>query len=173
MTMLSPILVIISFIAAFAILNRARGTQLFNATSSTVIGRLVSTLGMSLLTAATASHEPILFATFLAWTWASLMLWCTPAWDAYWSAAIGHDPANSRLWGLTAMTLRMTLAVPSIVGLAYLSAQPFHSIYASGILLMGLPYYLAGYLNPKNPIGMAEPMVGAILGLLIFLTLSS
>lgn len=162
---------IYALIPFYALLNRARGTKLFNLVNSTVIGRLLSTMLMAVSASLAVIPETLLMLEVFGWLWASLMLWCTPAWDKYWSAAIGHDPDHSRLWGLAMMTLRMTLGAPAIIGLAFIINKPLHAYYALGTLFMGLPYYVFGYLRPQKPIDYSEPVVGAILGLMIVLTL--
>jgi hypothetical protein len=106
------LLVPTAFSLWFGLLNCARGRLLFGMTTSTVISRIVATAGMAMGVAA-ITLDP--FAALFSWL--SLMLWCTPAWDAYWSAEIGNDPSHSRLWGLGMMTLRMLLARRAFLGL--------------------------------------------------------
>src|SRR5262245_52176304 len=85
----------------FAFLNRARGSRLYGLTDSTALARLVSTHFMGVIAGTLALQQdpgnPAHMAAVTLWTWGTLMLWCTPAWDAYWSAAIGNDPAHGRL----------------------------------------------------------------------------
>ena len=159
----------IAFIAAFSILNRARGTQLFGLTDSTVAGRLISMMGMALLTSFLFMHNSILMLGAFIGVWALLMLWCTPLWDKYWSEEIGHSTTHSRLYGLMQMTIRMALAIPAILFIAGLSNHGFNAIYALGALTFGLPYYAYGYLRPTNPIPYSEYTVGALLGTFIWL----
>lgn len=153
--------------------NCARGRKLFNTTSSTFIGRLVATHFMGLGAMVISLGTPFHMATIMLWTWGTLLLWCTPAWDAYWSAEIGDDPNHSRLWGLAAMSLRMTLAAPCLIGLAYLTGHMDRAGYAAGSLLLGLPYYISGFVSPrKYVISIPETVVGMILGVLIFTIVS-
>lgn len=157
------------FSTAFAILNRARGSKLFDFTDSTEIGRLVSTGVMSLMTALLFLPQNEIVITAQIITWACLMLWCSFGWDKYWSATIGHDPHHSRLWGLGMLTLRMSIGAPAIIYPAVLSFHPENYWYALGVLTLGLPYYLWGYIYPRAPIPAAEYTVGALLGLFIWL----
>lgn len=169
-------MIFLLFVTAFAILNRARGTRLFNKTSSTEIGRLVSMAGMTFLTLFLLPQKDFTLVTVSAGGLLALFLcWCSFAWDAYWSAAIGNDPLHSRLWGLRAMTYRMALAAPVIILVALLAEKPVNAVFGAGFLLMGLPYYIAGYARKwfpsvvVNPIAPAEFSVGAILGALIWM----
>lgn len=152
----------------FAFLNRARGTRLFEHTTSTMISRIVS---MGLM-AAYLSAEALMLDVggvrslcLLAWAWASLLLWCDEAWDDLWSACIGHDPNHSRLWGLMMLTLRMSLGIPYFVGVAYITGHSDRAWYAAASLLLGLPYYIWGYLQPNKAINFAEPTVGTIIAI--------
>lgn len=165
---------ILPFCIWFAILNRARGSQLFGYTDSTVIGRLVAALGMaisvyilSLFDGISNIHAVIVFF----WTIGALMFWMVPRWDAYWSAEIGNDPKHSRLWGLATMTLRMLLAAPCIIGLAYLSEHIDKAWLALATAFLAVPYLIFGYLTPgANVIRNSELAAGAILGALVFMT---
>ena len=182
------LIMIIPFMIAFAFLNRARGTRLYNLTNSTVSGRMVSMGCMALLTSLLFVGNALNFCLAFTGVFISLMLWCSFGWDNYWSAAIGNTtditkkicapvdwimaklPAMPlRLWGTIAMTLRMTFAMPAIIGVAFLSGNIDHVIYGAGSLLFGLPYFISGAIYPKNPIGMAEYCVGALLGAFILL----
>lgn len=157
-------------IPLFAVLNRARGSQFFELLKSTVEGRLVSMGGMAF--GASLSMWPNYTRTLemFIFSWAALMLWCTPAWDAYWSAAIGNEKTRSRLWGLGAMTLRMTLILPYFISLAYFMGGTY--LYALGALTLGSPYYIAGYVYKKAPIMVAEYSVGAIIGIITYFYIS-
>ena len=171
----------------FSVLNRARGSQFWNLLSSTSTSRVIATLGMALVTASTEWGDDLMMAEVFLWSWATLMLWCVFAWDNYWSAAIGNPtdinkPACKpvdwimsllpsmplRLWGAVAMGLRQTFAVPCIVGLALLTHHPEQAIYAFGTILFGLIYLVAGYVWPKAPINVAEPLVGSAIGFIIY-----
>lgn len=151
---------LIELMIAFGFLNRARGSRLFNYCNSTVFTRLVATFGMGLcVLAASASYAAAL------WAWASLMLWCTPAWDKYWSEAIGNSQTHSRLYGLMQMTIRQLLILPCFFGLEYITGASYWLSLPA--LLLGLPYYLSGFLGSSYVITYAEYGVGAIIGLTI------
>ncbi|MCE9565859.1 MAG: hypothetical protein K8U57_27860 [Planctomycetes bacterium] len=180
----------VSFVAIpvlFSLLNRARGSQFWDTLPSTSATRILATLCMAVVTAATAWGDSARMTELLLWTWASLMLWCVFAWDNYWSAAIGnptdvHKPACKavdrimarlpamplRLWGAVAMGIRQSFAVPCLVGLSIISGHPTHAAYALATLSFGLIYLAAGYVWPKAPITVAEHAVGAALGALIY-----
>lgn len=155
---------------AFAFLNRARGTRLFNMTGSTVIGRIVSTMSMALIVSLQSIPSTInMVETFFA-VFAGLMLWATPHWDSYWSAAIGNDPTHGREWGVDMMGLRGLLIMPTFIALAFLGHQEGWWIGMLGIF-QGIPYLLAGI--PKNKgyaIPIAEYSWGACMGLMFYFT---
>ncbi len=157
------------FMISFAFFNCARGRRFFDLVSSTVEGRLIAMTGMAATVALYYLSEPVLSFEIFSIALITLMLWCTPAWDAYWSAAIGNDPENSRLWGLAAMSGRMLLAIPCIAGLAWITGHDDRSWLVGGTPLMGLPYYIFGYMKlGKYTIAASELAVGAILGALVF-----
>jgi len=158
----------------FGLLNCARGRLLFGMTTSTEESRVISTFFMAMASAALAVSvrpgDALFVGEVSAWAWLMLLLWCTPAWDAYWSAEIGNDPSHSRLWGLGMMTLRMLLAAPCIIGLALLEHTT--AWFSLGVLTLGIPYYVSGFITPRAyVISAAETAVGMILGLLIYATL--
>ncbi len=113
------------------------------------------------------------FDITVLWTWASLMLWCVPAWDFLWSSTIGHDLIHSRLWGLCHLGLRMALLAPAIIGLALITGHPINALYALLTLLLAVPYWVYGYLLPanngRNVIPASEYTAGAMIGALILL----
>lgn len=146
----------------FSILNRARGTKLFGLTNSTTIGRLVATFGMAMAVA--LSDVPNALYT-LPVAWLTLFLWTLPAWDAYWSAEIGNDPLHSKFWGLWHMALRMILAAPCILGLAYIEHGSYY--WALGTPLLALPYLVFGLFKTQYTVPCSEYTVGAMLGFLI------
>ena len=195
------IALMIAFMAAFAFLNRGRGSQFWNQIDSTVASRLVTTLSMSSLTMIASGSDEYQGDLILFWVWAVMSLWAFPGWDNYWSAAIGNafNPNAStfapvdwlmkrmpwfsavyaatasnlsrRLWGTVAMGLRQALAAPCFIGLAYLTGHPETGWYAAGTLLLGTPYLLGGYVCKAYPVGFAEYCVGAVLGAMTYLTL--
>ncbi len=152
-----------------AVLNRARGTKLYGYTESTTIGRIVGMGGIATLAhISMLMHEYGFVISTVAsmWVFAGLMLWCIPAWDDLWSAAIGNDPKHSRLWGLYHLTLRMGYGMPCIIGLQVIIGNS-SSFWALGCYAMGLPYYFAGFLKHKYTIMVAEMSVGAIWWVMI------
>ncbi len=170
-------------IAAFAILNRMRGSRIYDLTSSTTVGRLAACLGMAMCTAVLNStmHQVPVFL----WSLASLMLADIFAWDNYWSAAVGNPtdimkPAFApvdwvmaklpamplRLWGTVAMGLRMSLFGAYVAGLAVITDHPANAFYGLFTLLFGVPYLVSGYLWKQNPVASSEYLVGGLLGTL-------
>lgn len=156
------------FIFSFAILNLGRGRKFFNLTDSTVVGRLISTFLMAMVVSFYSIVDLPQAAILFAWSWFSLMLWCTPGWNRYWSAAIGHEQIYSRGWGLGALTIRMSLIFPYLIGLMKITNDYSNWLYLLGAFTLALPYYLFGYWYPKNPIPLAEIGTGAILGSLTY-----
>jgi hypothetical protein len=180
---MTPVLIAI----AFAAFNRARGTRFWDVLPSTVVGRLLATMLMA---------SSVFAITGVLWvlpaTWAALMLWCTPAWDNYWSAAIGNPtniskPAFApvdwimrrlslpvvtgfqlRLWGAVAMGLRQSLAIPAIVITAVAAGHPINALNGLATLSFGFLYMAAGYLPNRYSIAAAEYATGAALGLILF-----
>jgi hypothetical protein len=193
----------VCLILIFAILNRARGSHLFGMLDSTNEGRAIATFLMAAATAIASQGDYLDMAEILLWTWAGLIFWCVFGWDEYWGAAIGstfnpNKPEFSpvdwlmlqmpwftpvynatatdlrrRLWGAVAMGLRQGLAVPCLVGMAYMTGHPNHGWYAAGTLLFGFIYMASGYLVAlAYAIPLAEPVVGAALGFLAKATIN-
>lgn len=159
-------------IAVFSAANRGRGSQFGTHVPSTVESRVLaaflSAASTLLLTTAFSESRAVGIAL---WIMATMLLWCTPAWDKYWSEEIGHSLTHSRLYGLMQMTLRQLLILPCLLGVAVISGHYDRSWYALGALSLGLPYYLSGYEFPAAPIKISEYAVGAIIGLIIALIL--
>lgn len=155
----------LALVIPFAILNRARGTKLFGKTTSTVIGRLVATWLMALLILFVLAIEGKEALWGGLYAWGTLMLWCTPGWDAEWAATIGNDPIHSRIWGLYHLIIRMQLILPFFLGMAYFFDTSY--FWALGSLTLGLPYYIAGYASKLKPILYAELGVGALIALFV------
>ena len=170
----------------FALLNRARGSKLFGLTRSTTVARVISTTGMALLTY--ESHPTL---AVLLWSFASLFFWQVFGWGKYFAAVHGHidpngggmrwiDRAMDRLdlptftaeerkrWGTVAMGLRQTLLIPFIVGLALLTGDPGKAWLAAFTPLFGLPYYIGGKLNQKYAVLIAELILGAMIGAIVY-----
>lgn len=148
---------VLSLMVIFAVLNRARGCHLYGMTGSTVVSRVVPMAIMAGLSGGGVLQQAIAFGL--------LMLWCTPAWDKYWSEEIGHSATHSRLYGLMQMTARQSLILPCYLFLA--GANSANPLWAMTFLLNGLPYYIMGYTKHWNPIGISEYAVGAIVGLTV------
>lgn len=177
------------FAAWFGFWNCARGRKLFGLTDSTAIGRIISTCMMAALPAMMLLPDVDSMTLMWGWIWLMLMVWCTPAWDNYWSVTIGDrlppvtcfapvdwlmsefpwDRFKGRIWGLVALTLRMMLILPAFVGeMIYLGHyNRWEWLLCS--LLMGIPYYISGYVSPrKYVIAAAEIGTGAIIGIMAF-----
>jgi hypothetical protein len=164
-------LITMSFI--FAILNRARGSKLFDKTKSTQVARLVSTALMAGLIAGGVFQ----FAAL----WLALYFWSLFGWGKYAGAATtGFMPnekefapvdwvmkrlpfaLNTRMWGAVAMGLRMTLAIPAVLiagGSWLVLSTP----------LIGMVYWPCGLMFPKQGWKAGEYAGGAILGAILWL----
>lgn len=168
------------FATSFAFLNRARGSKLFDLTTSTTVSRLASTFAMAALVML-ASGDWLA----AAWAWASLFLWAVPEWGKYLGAACGNPineaekgfvPSewvvgllplrNSRTRGLIGTAVRMSLAVPCGVGIAYLTGGPMWPALLAPA--MALPYFGLGLvLDSGRAWKYGEYGAGAVLGLLV------
>lgn len=164
-----------AFIAWCALMNRARGSQFFSLTDSTTEARIISMMGIAIAMSFLKLENPLLTAGIVVWTLAALMLWCTPAWDKYWGAAIGtNTPADQaktscvpvdwvmsviwpetpisgvsmRLWGWLAMSLRQSLAAVWVIGLACLAGHPENCWLAIFTPLLGTFYFIFGLVIP-------------------------
>lgn len=170
----------------FALLNRARGSKLFERTTSTAIARIASTLAMAVVVTLMAGPQHS-FRPILAWAWASLFVALLFGWGKYAGAAVGagrKDEAefapvdwlmefipirSDRLWGALAMGLRLSLLAPALLGLAFLT----HGAYWPALFtpLLGLTYLAGGYLfGPGKGWAVGEYCTGAALGVLLSLT---
>lgn len=158
--------------AWYALCNRARGSQLYGLTDSTVIGRLASTLGMALSNGLFFNLGSIIQMEIAAWSWASLMLWCTFAWDKFWSAMLGNDPNHSKLWGLGWMALRQSLAVVEVIGGCWLTGNLDRWWLALATPLLAVPYIIYGIVAKKTPILDAELTDGAMLGIINYMVMA-
>ncbi len=170
----------------FALLNRARGSKLFGLTTSTTVARIVSTIGM-----ACATYWEHRTLGVLLWSFASLFFWQVFGWGKYFAAIHGNiDPNGGGLrwvdrvmgwldpplhtleqrkrWGTVAMGLRMTLLAPFIIGLAFLTGEPNRAWLAAFTPFLGIPYYLGGKLSQKYSVLIAELIVGALIGLMVY-----
>lgn len=153
------------YIFSAAILNRMRGSRIYNLTTSTELGRIVSAMGFGLLASFLEIGNNILMLEMFAWVFLSILLWSTPAWDKYWSEEIGHDPNHTRLYGLMQMTIRMQLIVPCFIGIAFISGHLEQLVYLPLTLLLGIPYYIWGYISKNYAIPFSEYTIGGMLGL--------
>ncbi len=159
-----------SYMAAFALLNRARGTRIFNLTSSTVAGRMVAMMGMAILTVIRHTPEPEDVALALVIYFLLLMLWASPAWDEYWAAEIGTPP-HSKKWGVAMMTLRMSLILPFYAFIALQDGWDNGWMSMSWVLL-SLTYLVSGFMykHTNNTVIAAPELVnGAIIGATVWL----
>jgi hypothetical protein len=104
-------------------------------------------------------------ALLLPITFAGLMLWCTPAWDSYWSAEIG-DSAHSKLWGCCMMFLRQLLIVPMFAAQCYLTNGNYYFISTASIYW--LPYFLYGIFIKEKAVQYSEYTIGGLIGLTEF-----
>lgn len=150
-----------------SIANRARGSKFWEHISSTVLTRLAA-MGIIALSVTAFTSNLILFPVILA----GLMLWCTPAWDKYWSAQIGNDlPAVSKAWGNRHMFVRQLLILPTFAATIYFYNTPWAwgALYAIPALLYWLPYYVFGFFTKSESIARAEYTIGALIGLSFYL----
>lgn len=151
------------FIIAFAFLNRARGSRLYDLTSSTVFGRVLSMSGMALISTLAMGESVVSFTILLS----CLMLWATPAWDLYWSAQIGNEKDHKPAWGNRMMFYRQLLIIPFFIALAVISGHPGRIFWAATSLLYWLPYWLFAFDKTKV-IPRAEYTIGALIGFTAF-----
>lgn len=180
---------LIAMMVWFSFWNCARGRKLFGLTTSTETGRIVSmtmmAFGNVMLHPLTPDNILIFAASF-----AMLMLWCSPGWDAYWSVTIGQSTPpvaafapvdyimglppfkwlKGRWWGLAAMTLRMQLILPYFVLNMCLLDHFDRLLYLGSALALALPYFIFGCILPvRYVIPAAEIGVGLLIGGLSFL----
>ena len=177
---------LISMMLLFAILDRARGSKLFDLITSTQVSRIVST---GLMATAVMGISGNIY-TLLAWP--LLFGWSIAGWGVYQGTATGtrsnftekefapvdwlmskisyFDDINRatvtdlecRLWGTIAMALRQMLLAPYIVAIG-------GTWQVVLIPLMALPYMAAGYLVKRDHIMYAEYASGAVLGAICYL----
>ena len=172
----------VGFAIAFALLNRARGSKLFDLTKSTQFARIASTHVMAALVLACTGS-----LACGVWAWATLYLWALFGWGKYAGAAIGvglnraereFPPVDwvmerlpitdERLWGAVAMSLRMLLALPCTLGLAYLTdGASWPSLF---VPLMGAVYVPCGHHFGARGWKYSEYCAGGILGVVLYLT---
>ena len=160
----------IFFVVVFSIMNRARGSRIFNLVKSTTEGRLASmavcALATTLVLALTSSALPIPLYQIFFVLWGLLYGWTVPAWDAYWGAAIGSNSPHSKAWGIGMMTLRNLLLLPFYGFVTYLSGDWSHLIFSASILLMGLVYYVWGLVIKDGAVIQDSELTnGAIIGM--------
>jgi hypothetical protein len=165
-------ILVIAYIIACGVLNRARGTQLFNLAGSTEIGRIVSMATISIFTSFFMIPNNTKILEMFIVIFAGLMLWCSPAWDTYWSAEIGNDKAHSKLWGCYHMAVRQMLILPTFIAAASVSNHPEKYIYSLSGLTLWIPYLAWGAVNSSKSIGRAEYTIGAIIGATLYMMVS-
>lgn len=182
-------MILVFFSLWFGFWNCARGRKLFGLTDSTEIGRMVAMMMMALAVSVISMLLPEAMAVLFVWSFLTLLLWCSPGWDAYWSVTIGQSappvkafapvdylmalpPFNKlkgRLWGLVAFTLRMQLILPYYAGCMWYLGHDDRLIYLPLTLTLALPYYILGLLIPvRYVIPAAEIGTGIIIGALSF-----
>ena len=180
------------YIVVMAIANRARGSKLFGHTTSTVVARLVATFAMGAATGLILlnGRGTAFFIEVLLWSWVSLMIWCTPAWDRYWGACLGNpgtahgwppvewvmakffpplpaaDCPYMRFWGVVAMGLRQSLMSLWLVGLMFIAGNFSDFFVIAFTLLMGIWYFLGSFILPANAVMFGELTIGASMGIL-------
>ena len=146
-----------------ALLNRGRGSHFWNVLPSTVASRLLMAVIAGLAVAA-LTGQIILCPVMIA----GLMLWCTPGWDAYWSAEIGNDPVHSKMWGFARMCAHGLLLYPLFAALGYFG---YHAGYLVGAfsVLQGTPYLVFGTSNKTKgeAIPRSEYTWGACIGAML------
>ena len=164
---------------SFAILNRARGTKLFDRASSTTVARLVSACAMALI-AGMASGSFYL----ILWLIPSLYLWMVLGWGKYVGAAIGQ-PINQyetevrlidwlmykfpftrgRLWGVISLSMRMSLAIPCVLGAALITGG--NPLWVLLVPFLSIPYLLAGLAEASGAWALGEYASGFMLGFIL------
>lgn len=173
------------FALAFAALNRARGSKLFDLTTSTQAARAASTFAMAVLTMLAADPVSSDLKAVLLWTWAALYLAMLPGWGEYVGFAIGvregvperefapvdwlmrHLPIkNMRLWGGLAMGMRMALVSPCVLGLAHLTGGSYW--WAIATPLVGFTYLPCGLIFGAKGWEYGEYCAGALIGVLLY-----
>ena len=154
-------------IPIFSVANRARGSRAFNLVNSTVAGRLVGMGAIAVATSMLFIPDSIKMLEAFVSVFAGMMLWATPAWDAYWSAQIGNDPHHSKAWGCGKMFLRQLLILPAFLSVAYLSGVNY--AYCSIAATLWLPYLIYGAIYKPMSIEYSEYTIGAMIGLAIVL----
>lgn len=174
----------LAFSIAFACLNRARGSKLYDLTTSTTHARLAATMAMAaLVLLASASWRAAV------WAWAALFLWAVPEWGKYMGAACGNpispvEPGfmlsewavkksgvrGTRLKGLVGTAARMALAAPCAVAVALLTGGPLWPAVLTPF--MALPYFALGYVTTPGPAWKhGEYCAGAILGVILYISI--
>lgn len=161
----------------FAAIMWAHGMQWWDENMPTTINRVITAVLMFLLTIMklelTGYIPPNILFIFLP---AALALWIWPGWMSYITLAIGGDKGDgsfsSRLLGTAEMTLRQALIAPFIGGLCYATHRFYWPLM--GILGMGIPYLIFGYLFPvsksnlRNYVVVApHAAVGAIIAIMV------
>jgi hypothetical protein len=71
-------------------------------------------------------------------------------------------------WGTVAMGLRQTLLAPFVVGLAFLTGDPGMAWMAAFTPFLGIPYYLAGKISQKYAGLIAELILAALIGAVVY-----
>lgn len=166
----------VAYRVLMAILNRARGSDLYTLVSSTEVTRLVSTFLMALSTTVVANHQdaPHVYVG-LMFTWGLLLLWCQFGWMKYEASAVGGQTdmtatcfkpvdwimsklwtptfqttglnLSYRLWGCLAMGLRHCLMIPALAVFQLAANTPDRLPLLALTPLLGACYFLPGFLK--------------------------
>ena len=173
----------IIFTAAFAVLNRARGSKLFEKTTSTQVARIVSAMGMAGLTLYFSQYPKLTgFIAFIGF-----FLWALPGWGKYAGMTTGRDSRHETeiKWidrvldqlpikgiqelGGIGMALRMVYAAPVLFAISFVEVGAYWSCLLTP--LMGAVYYVTGKLWKDKGWHYGEYVSGGILGYLTVLSL--
>ena len=173
----------IIFTAAFAVLNRARGSKLFEKTTSTQVARIVSAMGMAGLTLYFSQYPKL--TGLIAFV--GFFLWSLSGWGKYAGMTTGRDSRheseikwidwaldklptdNVRLLGGAGMALRCTYAAPVLFAISFIEVGAYWACLLTP--LMGAVYYVTGLIWNDKGWHYGEYVSGAILGYLTVLSL--
>lgn len=170
------------FISVFAFLNRARGSKLFEKTTSTQVARIVSAMGMGLL----VMYFSVYPKTTGLIAFVGFFLWSLPAWGKYAGMAIGRDSSHEKetawidnildrftlpfqLEGAIGLSLRMLYAAPVLFAISFVEVGNYWACLLTPF--MGAVYYLTGLIWKDKGWHYGEYAAGGILGYLTFLSL--
>ena len=173
---------ILIFVFAFALLNRARGSKLFELTSSTQVARVSVAMAQAMLVMYFSDYPKLTYTIALV----GFFLWSLPAWGKYAGMAIGRDSSHEKetawidkildrfelpfqLEGAIGLALRMTYAAPVLFAISFVELGAYWACLLTP--LMGLCYYVTGLLFKDKGWHYGEYVAGGILGALTFYSL--